>query len=268
LRAAVVNVDDPQGAQLARELAPRSELDLWTLSCAGPARLMAQALQVDGSGTRFEVRLGDQTATVRVPVAGHYNVSNLLGVIAGLLSLGLELNAAVTACQAVTPVPGRMESLGGDADPLVVIDYAHTPDALQQALQALRPVAAQRGGQLWVVFGCGGDRDRLKRPLMAAAAERSADRLVLTSDNPRGEAPQDILQAMLAGLTRAALAQVETDRARAIALALSQAQAADVVLVAGKGHETHQEVQGQRLPFSDREQALEALQARRQAVVA
>ncbi len=268
LQAAVVNVDDPQGAELARQLAERSELDLWTVSCEGPARLMAQALQVDGSGTRFQVRLGDQAATVRVPVAGRYNVSNLLGVIAGLLSLGLDLNHAVSACQAITPVPGRMESLGGDSDPLVVIDYAHTPDALQQALEALRPLARQRGGQLWVVFGCGGDRDRLKRPLMAAAAERSADRLVLTSDNPRSEAPQDIVQAMLAGLTRAALAQVETDRARAIALALSQAQAADVVLVAGKGHEAHQEVQGQRLPFSDRDQALQALQARRPGVAA
>ena len=268
LRAAVVNVDDPKGAELARQLADRSELDLWTVSCEGPARLMAQALQVDGSGTRFQVRLGDQAATVRVPVAGRYNVSNLLGVIAGMLSLGLDLNQAVTACQAVTPVPGRMESIGGDADPLVVIDYAHTPDALEQALQALRPLVAQRGGQLWVVFGCGGDRDRLKRPLMAAAAERAADRLVLTSDNPRSEAPQDIVQAMLAGLTRTALAQVEIDRARAIALALSQAQAADVVLVAGKGHEAHQEVQGQRLPFSDRDQALQALQARRQGVAA
>ena len=268
LRAAVINVDDPQGAELARVLAERSELDLWTLSCEGPARLMAQALQVDGSGTRFQVRLGDQAAAVRVPVAGHYNVSNLLGVIAGLLSLGLDLNAAVTACQAITPVPGRMESLGGAAEPLVVIDYAHTPDALRQALQALRPLAAQRGGHLWVVFGCGGDRDRLTRPLMAAAAERSADRLVLTSDNPRSEAPQDIVQAMLAGLTRAALAQVETDRARAIALALSQAQAADVVLVAGKGHEAHQEVRGQRLPFSDRDHALQALQARQRGVTA
>ena len=268
LRAAVVNVDDPQGAALARELSRRSELDLWTISCEGPARLAAQALQVDGSGTRFQVRLGDQAATVLVPVAGRYNVSNLLGVMAGMLSLGLDLNQAVTACQAITPVPGRMESLGGDAEPLVVIDYAHTPDALEQALQALRPLVAQRGGQLWVVFGCGGDRDRLKRPLMAAAAERAADRLVLTSDNPRSEAPQDIVQAMLAGLTRAALAQVEIDRARAIALALSQAQAADVVLVAGKGHEAHQEVQGQRLPFSDRDQALQALQARRQGVPA
>jgi UDP-N-acetylmuramyl-tripeptide synthetase len=268
LRAAVVNVDDPQGAALARELSRRSELDLWTISCEGPARLVAQALQVEGSGTRFQVRLGDQAATVRVPVAGRYNVSNLLGVMAGMLSLGLDLNHAVSACQAITPVPGRMESLGGDADPLVVIDYAHTPDALEQALQALRPLVAQRGGQLWVVFGCGGDRDRLKRPLMAAAAERSADRLVLTSDNPRSEAPQGIVQAMLSGLTRAALAQVEIDRARAITLALSQAQTADVVLVAGKGHEAHQEVQGQRLPFSDRDQALQALQARRQGVAA
>jgi UDP-N-acetylmuramoyl-L-alanyl-D-glutamate--2,6-diaminopimelate ligase len=264
LRAAVVNVDDPQGAELARQLADRSNLDLWTLSCEGPARLMAQALELDAGGTRFQVRLGDQVASVRVPVAGRYNVSNLLGVIAGLLSLGLDLDAAAAACLAITPVPGRMESLGADTDPLVVIDYAHTPDALLQALQALRPVATQRGGQLWVVFGCGGDRDRLKRPLMAAVAER----LVLTSDNPRGEAAQDIVRAMLAGLTRAALAQVEVDRARAIALALSQANAADVVLLAGKGHEGHQEVQGQRLPFSDREQALQALLARRKGVAA
>jgi UDP-N-acetylmuramoyl-L-alanyl-D-glutamate--2,6-diaminopimelate ligase len=156
-----------------------------------------------------------------------------------------------------------MESIGGGGEPLVVIDYAHTPDALEQTLQALRPVAQQRGGQLWAVFGCGGDRDRSKRPLMAAVAERAADHLMLTSDNPRSEVPEDIVQAMLAGLEQAARAQVEIDRARAIALALSQAGAADVVLVAGKGHEQYQEVRGQRLPFSDHQQAQQALQARR-----
>jgi UDP-N-acetylmuramoyl-L-alanyl-D-glutamate--2,6-diaminopimelate ligase len=132
-------------------------------------------------------------------------------------------------------------------------------------LLALRPVAAARGGQLWVVFGCGGDRDRLKRPLMAAAAQRCADRLVLTSDNPRTESAQAIVQEMLTGLTAQAQALIETDRARAIEQVLQQAGDADVVLVAGKGHEDYQELAGQRLPFSDREQVQQALKARRSA---
>jgi UDP-N-acetylmuramoyl-L-alanyl-D-glutamate--2,6-diaminopimelate ligase len=129
----------------------------------------------------------------------------------------------------------------------------------------LRPVAAARGGQVWVVFGCGGDRDRLKRPLMAAAAQRCADRLVLTSDNPRTESAQAIVQEMLTGLTAQAQALIETDRARAIEQVLQQAGDADVVLVAGKGHEDYQELAGQRLPFSDREQVQQALKARRSA---
>jgi UDP-N-acetylmuramyl tripeptide synthase len=158
-----------------------------------------------------------------------------------------------------------MESFGGSGQPLAVVDYAHTPDALEQALLALRPVAAARGGQLWVVFGCGGDRDRLKRPLMAAAAQRCADRLVLTSDNPRTESAQAIVQEMLTGLTAQAQALIETDRARAIEQVLQQAGDADVVLVAGKGHEDYQELAGQRLPFSDREQVQQALKARRSA---
>ena len=266
LRAAVVNIDDAQGAELASQLSQRSDLDLWTVSCEGPARLRAQGLRAQAVGLRFEVCEANQTPVeVSAPAAGRFNVSNLLGVLAALRSLGLSLGEAAQACAVLTAVPGRMQALGGDGEPLVVIDYAHTPDALAQTLQALRPVAERRGGQLWAVFGCGGDRDRLKRPLMAAVAERGADRLVLTSDNPRHEKPEDILQAMLAGLTQAARAQVEADRARAIALALGQAQAADVVLVAGKGHEEYQEVAGQRLPFSDHEQAQQALQARGRA---
>ena len=264
LAAAVINIDDPRGAELASTLAERSALDLWTVSCEGPARLRAQALRVTEVGTVFELcEAGQAPVQVQAPVAGRFNVSNLLGVLAALRSLGLTLNEAAAACAALTAVPGRMESMGGSGEPLVVIDYAHTPDALEQTLQALRPVAQQRGGQLWAVFGCGGDRDRSKRPLMAAVAERAADRLVLTSDNPRSEVPEDIVQAMLAGLEQAARAEVEIDRARAIALALSQAGATDVVLVAGKGHEQYQEVRGQRLPFSDHQQARQALQARR-----
>jgi UDP-N-acetylmuramoyl-L-alanyl-D-glutamate--2,6-diaminopimelate ligase len=264
LAAAVINIDDPQGAELASTLAERSALDLWTVSCEGPARLRAQALRVTEVGTLFELcEAGQAPVEVQTPVAGRFNVSNLLGVLAALRSLGLTLGEVAAACAALTAVPGRMESIGGGGEPLVVIDYAHTPDALEQTLQALRPVAQQRGGQLWAVFGCGGDRDRSKRPLMAAVAERAADHLMLTSDNPRSEVPEDIVQAMLAGLEQAARAQVEIDRARAIALALSQAGAADVVLVAGKGHEQYQEVRGQRLPFSDHQQAQQALQSRR-----
>jgi UDP-N-acetylmuramoyl-L-alanyl-D-glutamate--2,6-diaminopimelate ligase len=162
-----------------------------------------------------------------------------------------------------------MDSLGGAGLPLVVVDYAHTPDALDKVLAALRPVAQSRGGQLWCVVGCGGDRDPSKRPLMAAAAEQGADRLVLTSDNPRSEEPAHILNAMAAGLERPAQAQVLADRAQAIAQALRQAGPADVVLLAGKGHEAFQESQGKRLPFSDRQHALAGLQLRSpQGVVA
>jgi UDP-N-acetylmuramoyl-L-alanyl-D-glutamate--2,6-diaminopimelate ligase len=214
----------------------------------------------------FEVVEGPQSCTVRVPAAGRYNVSNLLGVVAGLRSLGLSLEQAGHACANLTAVPGRMESLGGLGQPLVVVDYAHTPDALEQVLQALRPVADSRGGRLWLVVGCGGDRDRLKRPLMAAVGERHAHQLVLTSDNPRSESPAAILKDMVAGLPPSAQAILEEDRARAVALAIGRAADTDVVLVAGKGHENYQEIEGRRKPFSDRDVAQHALQARRSGV--
>ncbi|RYY97900.1 MAG: UDP-N-acetylmuramoyl-L-alanyl-D-glutamate--2,6-diaminopimelate ligase, partial [Comamonadaceae bacterium] len=148
--------------------------------------------------------------------------------------------------------------------PLAVVDYAHTPDALDKALAGLRPLAAQRGGALWCVFGCGGDRDPIKRPLMAAVVERHADRVVVTSDNPRGEKPAAIIGQILLGLTRPDAAQVEPDRARAIAGTLAQAAPADVVLLAGRGHEAWQEVAGEKIAFSDRAHAADAI-ARRAA---
>jgi UDP-N-acetylmuramoyl-L-alanyl-D-glutamate--2,6-diaminopimelate ligase len=262
LRAAVINIDDPKGTELAGQLSGRQGLDVWTVSIDGPARLRAQDLRSADVGIAFEVVEGAQSCTVRVPAVGRYNVSNLLGVMAGLRSLGLSLVQAGRACADLTSVPGRMESLGGVAQPLVVVDYAHTPDALEQVLQALGPVADGRGGRLWLVVGCGGDRDRLKRPLMAAVGERHAQRLVLTSDNPRSELPGAILKDMVAGLQHAQEAVLEEDRARAIALAIGQAADADVVLVAGKGHEDYQEIEGQRKPFSDREVAARALRAR------
>jgi UDP-N-acetylmuramyl tripeptide synthase len=152
-----------------------------------------------------------------------------------------------------------MQCVGQADQTLAVVDYAHTPDALLQALQALRPLAQQRGGQLWCVFGCGGERDALKRPLMGAVAADGADHVLLTSDNPRGEAPQAIVAQILQGMGQRARPQVVLDRAQAIAHALAQAQPQDVVLIAGKGHETYQEEAGVRRPFSDLQQAQLAL---------
>ncbi|HBH39446.1 MAG TPA: UDP-N-acetylmuramoyl-L-alanyl-D-glutamate--2,6-diaminopimelate ligase [Curvibacter sp.] len=266
LQAAVLNLDDPQGVALAAALAGR-DLDLWTVSLRADAgaRLSAQDLRMGPRGVQLQVCEGAQRVPLSTQVLGDYNVSNLLGVIATLRSLGVALVDAVLACHALQPVPGRMEFQGGDDLPLAVVDYAHTPDALAQVLQALRPLAAQRGGRLWCVFGCGGDRDPHKRPLMGAAAAAHADQIVLTNDNPRSESPEAILAQIRAG---APAARVEPDRARAIATALAQAEARDVVLVAGKGHEDYQEMAGVRTPFSDREQVGLALRARRTGVCA
>jgi UDP-N-acetylmuramyl tripeptide synthase len=186
--------------------------------------------------------------------------------------LGFDLLSCVRACAHLSAVPGRMQRVGvdltikeaeGDLNlPLAVVDYAHTPDAIAHALAALRSQAKLRGGRLWCVLGCGGDRDGSKRPLMAAAAEAAADQVVLTSDNPRSEQPEAILADMVAGLRIPQQAHVQLDRALAIAQTLAQAADQDVILVAGKGHETEQEIMGERQPFSDEVQVRMALQQR------
>jgi len=261
LQAAVINVDDTQGAVLAQALSATS-LDVWTCSRHGAARLQAR-MQPSLQGLSFEVIEGAESLRLDTALIGDYNVDNLLGVIAALRSVGIPLAQAVQACQHLSAVPGRMERVGLDmSGPLALVDYAHTPDAVTQALSALQSLARQRGGQLWCVLGCGGDRDPGKRPLMAAAAEALAEHVVLTSDNPRSESPQAILDQMVAGLIRPAQVQVVVDRAEAIALAVARAQPQDVVLVAGKGHEDYQDVQGVRLPFSDVQQLQRALQSR------
>ncbi len=269
LRAAVLNLDDPKGVTLATTLARRA-LDLWTISLhpeAG-ARLCAREIRMGERGVQFLVCEGEACVPLTTQALGDYNVSNLLGVIATLRSLGVALTDAVLACHALQPVPGRMEFQGGVDLPLAVVDYAHTPDALAQVLQALRPLATQRGGQLWCVFGCGGDRDAHKRPFMGAAATHHADHVVLTNDNPRSEAPEAIVAQIRPGLAGHGAVQVELDRAQAITRALTQADARDVVLVAGKGHEDYQEAAGIRLPFSDRLQVQQALRARMAGVAA
>lgn len=275
LRVAVVNVDDPKGLALAQALRPRAEsgaLDLWTLSVTGQdARLRVSDWSMTDTGLRFHVVEQEQGADlpdaprIKVPLVGEYNLYNLLCALAVVRAQGHSLADAVATSAALTPVPGRMQSVAPvdlPGQPLVLVDYCHTPDALSKALQALQPMAWQRGGALWCVVGCGGDRDPGKRPLMAAAAEREATHLVLTSDNPRSEDPQRIVSSMVAGLSQPAAAVVELDRAKAIAWAVAQAQPNDVVLLAGKGHEDYQEVAGVKTPFSDVEQGWRALQAR------
>lgn len=261
LQAAVVNVDDEKGEQLAAHL-QGGGLALWTYSCVRDARLRARDIGYGDEGLRFVVAEGAEAHLLQTKLIGQYNVSNLLAVLGTMRSLDVPLAEAVAACADLLPVPGRMERINVTGQPLVAVDYAHTPDALDKGLQALRPLAAQRGGRLWCVFGCGGDRDATKRPLMAAVAEKNADRVVVTSDNPRSERPEAIISQILLGLSHAGSVQVEADRARAIAEAVAAAGARDVILVAGKGHEDYQEIAGVKHPFSDQAHARAALEQR------
>ena len=261
LRAAVLNIDDARGEQLASDL-QKGALDVWTCSCVKQARLQALDIGYADGGLAFTIAEGSERHLVRTQLIGQYNVANLLGVVGMMRAVAVPLAQAVAACAHLLPVPGRMERLNVAGKPLVAVDYAHTPDALDKGLQALRPLATQRGGQLWCVFGCGGDRDPTKRPLMAAVAEKNADRVVVTSDNPRSEKPEAIISQILLGLSHADSVQVQADRARAIAETVAAAAPQDVILLAGKGHEDYQEVAGVKHRFSDQAQAQAALDAR------
>ena len=263
LKAAVLNIDDAHGAQLAQTLRA-APLDLWTCSTQGPARLRAQGLRHDDGGLAFELHEGGQQLALRSALIGDFNAGNLLLVIGALRALGVPLADAVRAAAGLGPVPGRMQRVRIDAQhlPEVVVDYAHSPDALEKVLHTLRAVARSRGGALWCVFGCGGNRDAAKRPLMGAIATRLADHVVLTNDNPRDEAPHFILAQILAGITGHDEVDVIEDRRQAIAHALAQAAPADVVLLAGKGHEQTQEIAGIQREFSDVHEARQGLSRR------
>lgn len=285
LKVAVVNIDDRHGLELAQRLCAESPaLQVWTVSLnpqqVSPSNHHLKIVQRQWTPTGVFVTIQEASAdqvslaSAAFNVVGDYNVSNLLGVLAVLRSRGHNLQAATQVSRALTAVPGRMQPAWTEAPhnvPLVLVDYAHTPDAVDQALRALQPLAQHRGGKLWCILGCGGDRDRLKRPLMAVAAQRGAHHVVLTSDNPRSEDPQAILNDMLAGLNQDSAGQagreshtvhVEADRVQAIAWAVEHAQAPDVILLAGKGHEEVQEMAGTRRPFSDVQEARKALQRR------
>lgn len=263
LRVAVVHIDDARGSELAQALGARADLDVWTTSCAGPARLRARELRHTAAGLAFTAQEGAQALAVQTQVIGEHNVANLLGVVAVLRAQGVPLGDALAACARLVPVPGRLQCLMNPGLPLVAVDYAHTPDALATVLKAVRRMAHERGGRVWCVFGCGGNRDAIKRPMMGAVARQGADETLVTSDNPRDEKPEAIIAQILAGAGHDRQVRVEVNRQRAIDQAIREAAAADVVLIAGKGHEETQEIAGVKHPFSDLGAAAAALAVRR-----
>lgn len=249
LRAAVINLDDAQGALIAAGLPERIDLIGFSALGAGNAVLRAGDLALDASGLHFHLQYGVESVRIDSPLLGRFNVDNLLAVAGVLLALGVDFARVAALLPRLEPIPGRMNRLGGSAgQPLVVVDYAHTPDGLEQALSSLRQHTA---GRLLCVFGCGGDRDRGKRPQMAAIAGRLADQVIVTDDNPRSEDGEAIVADILAGFAPGAAIEVERDRAAAIRAAIRAAGPRDTVLVAGKGHETYQETGDRRLPFDD-----------------
>ena len=272
LQTAVINLDDPAGQRLVAQLRatnPALAITGYTLhdEAAQPAIEGVNILRASNkrsrpAGSEFQLEAPQGSLLVKTQLVGHFNISNALAVLGALLAKGFELKQAALAIEALLPAPGRMQQVGGQDAPLVVIDYAHTPDALEKTLQALRQVAGERAGQLWCVFGCGGDRDPGKRPQMGAIAQ-AADQVVVTSDNPRSEEPHAILEQIVAGMDPAgAPHQAIEDRATAILAAVKQANKQDVILLAGKGHEPYQEIKGKKLPFSDADHAALALSAR------
>lgn len=249
----VVNVDDAFGQRLESETRPARVAGYGFQRGA----VMGEKLRLSQAGLHLAVRTDWGNAEIDAPLLGRFNAANLLAVLTTLLVSGVKLDDACQALAHIAPPPGRMQTLGGNAHPLVVVDYAHTPDALEKVLATLREIAG--GGRLICVFGCGGNRDKGKRPLMGQAAAAGADEVWITSDNPRNEDPRHIIDDILMGA--GSKPRVEPDRARAIFEAIGGAHHGDVVVIAGKGHEEYQEVAGARLPFSDVAVAKKALEA-------
>ncbi len=255
LQHAVINIDDEFGVLLVEVLAPTS-LPIISYGI-GQGDLAGENVHFSAEGIRMNVLYQGERVALTSRLLGTFNAHNLLAVIGALIASGIGLADAVAAASRLLPVAGRLELIGGGGVPVVSIDYAHTPDALDKVLKSLRPIVPS-GGRLICVFGCGGDRDRGKRPQMGAIATELADFVVVTSDNPRNESAQAIIEDILAGITAQTYRVVE-DRAEAISRAIEMAAPRDVVLLAGKGHETYQDIGGVRHPFSDLELASRAL---------
>lgn len=257
LKCVALNLDDAYGADLAEELSGgRAEVIGYGMSDAalklaerlGIRMVYGHLLEMSGQGLQLEVHSSWGGARLDSALVGRFNASNLLGALAVLLASDVELDDAVRSLGKVQPVAGRMQRLGGGARPTVIVDYAHTPDALEKVLLTLREVNGD--SRLICVFGCGGDRDRGKRPMMGLVAERFSDHCIVTSDNPRSEDPQTIIADVLGGM-EGANHEIVVERAEAIARAIDMASPLDTVLIAGKGHEDYQEIDGVKHPFSD-----------------
>lgn len=261
LARAVINARDSFGRTLVERVSPGVDLVLFSTSNElwaepGTGWIRVPELRATTAGLTLHIESSWGAGTLRTRLIGEFNAENLLGVLGVLLGWNVPLQQALVALAACGAPPGRMEAFGGGAQPLALVDYAHTPDALAKVLDAAR---AHTRGRLFCVFGCGGDRDPGKRPLMGAAAEAHADVAILTDDNPRSESSRAILEQILAGMRDSASAHVIADRAEAIHFALTEADAGDVVVIAGKGHEDRQIVGGESRPFSDRQVVLDAL---------
>jgi UDP-N-acetylmuramoyl-L-alanyl-D-glutamate--2,6-diaminopimelate ligase len=266
LKHAVLNLDDDFGAELAEQLqdAPvevvgygLNDESLQLAERLGIRMVQGTLTQMDAQGLTLQLHTSWGAAELHSKLIGRFNASNLLGALAVLLASEVAIEDAVRELGLQKAVAGRMQTLGGKDAPSVVVDYAHTPDALEKVLSTLREVTESSGGKVICVFGCGGDRDRGKRPMMGTVAARFADVRIITSDNPRSERPRAIIDAIIAGMQGEY--QVIEDRARAITHAIAKAQSIDTVLLAGKGHEDYQEIEGVRHPFSDSEIAQRAL---------
>ena len=259
--AAVVNVDDSYGERLAADVGGSGGPRLTTVSAAGHlADLTAHDVAFDASGGSFTLHGAGEPRPVRFRLPGHFNVENALAALGSAIALGVGVDVAVAGLAAADPVPGRMEPIDAGQSFGVLVDYAHTPDSLENVLRAARRLT---DGDLICAFGCGGDRDPMKRPLMGRAGSELSNLAVVTSDNPRSEDPGAIIEQVLEGIApdRRECTVVEPDRRAAIALALGRAAPGDLVVIAGKGHEQGQEFEGGRkIPFDDREVAREELE--------
>ncbi|ABA59312.1 UDP-N-acetylmuramoylalanyl-D-glutamate--2,6-diaminopimelate ligase [Nitrosococcus oceani ATCC 19707] len=262
LRHAVINIDDVAGRAFLANLP--SEVAAISYGITNPqANLWASELHCDRYGIAMTVQSAWGEGQLTCSLLGRFNAYNLLAALGGLLVVGMPFTEALQRLSQVRAVAGRMEAFGEkEGEPLLVVDYAHTPDALEQVLCSLQ-MHLGPGGRLWCVFGCGGDRDRGKRPLMGAAAERLADFVILTDDNPRDEDPIQIIIDILSGIHNPDRVYQFRSRSEAIIRATQLAGPEDIVLIAGKGHEEYQQIGAEQRPFSDREQVQEALRQRR-----
>jgi UDP-N-acetylmuramoyl-L-alanyl-D-glutamate--2,6-diaminopimelate ligase len=259
LKYAVLNLDDEYGVTLAEQLQDAevevigyglSDTALQLATRLGLRMIYGNLLEMTGQGLRLAVHSSWGAAELDSALVGRFNAANLLGALAVLLVSGIALGEAAQSLGRAQPVAGRMQRLGSAQQPTVIVDYAHTPDALEKVLQALREVNVAAGGKLICVFGCGGDRDRGKRAMMGRVAEKFSDFCVVTSDNPRGENPREIIAEIVSGMNEENH-EIIVDRAAAIQSAIRYARQSDAVLIAGKGHEDYQEINGVKHPFSD-----------------